>query len=59
MLGRRLADYIRLVRSDNLFLFVGRLSLVRSMGPELLTIILYDDFLCMDLPSSAHHRVRG
>ena len=31
---------MRLVRPDNLFLFVGTLSLVRSMGPELLTMII-------------------
>ena len=34
------AGYIRLVRLDNLFLFVGTLSLVRSMGPELLAMII-------------------
>ena len=39
MQGRRLADYIRLVRPDNLFLFVGTLSPFRSMGPELFTMI--------------------
>ena len=35
-----LADYIRIVRPDNLFSFVGTLSLVRSMGPELFTMII-------------------
>ena len=40
MLERQLADYTRLVRTVNLFLFVGTLSLVSSMGPELFTVII-------------------